>query len=309
MSRPETTFRRIGIVAKATSREAIHTAQELAEWLRRRRLSPELDQASLRAAGHDREVSFSPGEPYDLVVVLGGDGTLLSVARALGSQTPILGVNLGTLGFLTEVGRGELYPAMVEILEGRFAIEARSQLDVELARSGGATLRYRVLNDAVITKSALARIIELTLQVDGHLVARYRSDGLIISTPTGSTAYNLSAGGPILYPLLPVTVLTPICPHALSLRPVVVPATGVIEVTLETQREEVYLTLDGQEGTSLGFRDTVRVTLSPVNVRLLKVGARSFYDNLRGKLRWGGLAGPEPAAEGDPPEGPQGDRG
>lgn len=297
MSHPETTFRRIGIVPKATSREAVHTAQELAEWLRRRKLSPELDQAALR-----------PAEPYDLVVVLGGDGTLLSVARALGPQTPILGVNLGTLGFLTEVGRGELYPAMVEILEGRFAVEERNLLDVELARTAGSALRYRVLNDAVITKSALARIIELTLQVDGHLVARYRSDGLIISTPTGSTAYNLSAGGPILFPLLPVTVLTPICPHALSLRPIVVPASGVIEVTLETQREEVYLTLDGQEGTSLGYRDTVRVTVSPAKVRLLKVGARSFYDSLRGKLRWGGLAGPEQEAEGDPPEGPQGDR-
>lgn len=298
MSRPSPNLRRIGIVAKAASREAVHTGQELAEWLRRKGLVPELDQPLLPAPER---------EPYDLVVVLGGDGTLLSVARSLGRRTPIFGVNLGTLGFLTEVGRGELYPALVEILEGRYAIEERHLLDVELARSGGP-LRYRVLNDAVITKSALARIIELTLQVDGHLVAHYRSDGLIISTPTGSTAYNLSAGGPILYPLLPVTVLTPICPHALSLRPVVVPATGVIEVTLETQREEVYLTLDGQEGTSLSFRDTVRVTVSPDHVRLVKVGARSFYDNLRGKLRWGGLAAPEPAFDGDPPEGPQGER-
>jgi NAD+ kinase len=296
MSRHLPTLRRIGIVAKAASREAVHTGHELAEWLRRKGLVPELDQVLLPQAGR---------EPYDLVVVLGGDGTLLSVARALSPPAPILGVNLGTLGFLAEVGRGELYPAMVNLLEGRYAIEERHLLDVTLERAG-TPLRYRVLNDAVITKSALARIIELTLQVDGHLVARYRSDGVIISTPTGSTAYNLSAGGPILYPLLPVTVLTPICPHALSLRPVVVPATGVIEVTLETQREEVYLTLDGQEGTSLSFRDTVRVTVSPEHVRLVKVGERSFYDNLRGKLRWGGLAAPEPTSDGDPPEGPQG---
>jgi NAD+ kinase len=133
--------------------------------------------------------------------------------------------------------------------------------------------------------------------VDGHLIARFRSDGLIISTPTGSTAYNLSAGGPIVNPLLPVAVLTPICPHALSLRPIVVPDAGPIEVTLETQREEVYLTLDGQEGTSLGFRDTVRVTRGAVKVQLAKVSERSFYDSLRGKLRWGGLSGPAEASD------------
>ena len=148
-----------------------------------------------------------------------------------------------------------------------------------------------MLNDAVITKSALARIIELTLQVDGHLIARFRSDGLIISTPTGSTAYNLSAGGPIVNPLLPVVVLTPICPHALSLRPIVVPDAAPIEVTLETRREEVYLTLDGQEGTSLSFGDTVSITRSAAAVRLAKVSGRRFYESLRGKLRWGGLAG------------------
>jgi NAD+ kinase len=211
---------------------------------------------------------------------------------------PILGVNLGNLGFLTEINRGELYPTLVEVLEGRYAIEERSLFDVELRRNGGAPSVFRVLNDAVITKSALSRIIELTLRVGGHLIARFRADGLIISTPTGSTAYNLSAGGPVLNPLLPVAVLTPICPHALSLRPIVVPDAGPIEVTLETQREEVYLTLDGQEGTSLGFRDTVRITRSEFKVRLVKVSDRSFYDSLRGKLRWGGLAEGGPAAAG-----------
>jgi NAD+ kinase len=286
-------LQRIGIVAKVASRDAVHTAHELAEWLRRRGHEAFLDEATLRARGMDKEHVFEPSGSYDLVVVLGGDGTLLSVARTLAAGIPILGVNLGNLGFLTEISRGELYPAMVQVLAGRFKTEERSLLDVELRRNGGGAgspLRFRVLNDAVIAKSALARIIELTLSVDGHLVARYRSDGLIISTPTGSTAYNLSAGGPILNPLLPVAVLTPICPHALSLRPIVVPDTGKIEVTLETQREEVYLTLDGQEGTSLGFRDTVCVTRSKAMVRLAKVSERSFYDNLRGKLRWGGLA-------------------
>ncbi|HTQ78678.1 MAG TPA: NAD(+)/NADH kinase, partial [Thermoanaerobaculia bacterium] len=226
-----------------------------------------------------------------------GDGTLLATARHLAPGVPILGVNLGNLGFLTEVGRGELYPALVQVLSGDFKTEERSLLDVELRRKSGGSMGFQVLNDAVVTKSALARIIELTLKVDGHLIARYRSDGVIVSTPTGSTAYNLSAGGPIVYPLLPVVVLTPICPHALSLRPIVVPDGGQIEVTLETQREEVYLTCDGQEGASLGYRDTVRVTRSKSVVRLVKIGTPSFYDNLRAKLRWGGLVGngPEPS--------------
>jgi NAD+ kinase len=287
-------FQRVGVVAKVASRDAVHTAHELAEWLRRRGLEVALDEATLRArsqfpVGSDR--AFHPGEPYDLVVVLGGDGTLLSVARTLNGPVPILGVNLGNLGFLTEISRSELYPAMVQILAGRFKTEQRSLFDVELQRNGSGSLRFRVLNDAVITKSALARIIELTLRIDGHLIARFRADGLIISTPTGSTAYNLSAGGPILSPLLPVAVLTPICPHALGLRPIVVPDTGSIEITLETQREEVYLTLDGQEGTSVGYHDVVRITRSAAKIRLIKVSERGFFDSLRGKLRWGGLDG------------------
>ena len=292
---PRRKLHRVGIVAKAASREAVHTAHELAEWLRRRDLEVALDEAILRARAGSADLPFRPGDLYDLVVVLGGDGTLLSVARALAGAVPILGVNLGNLGFLTEINRGELYPAMVQVLSGKFRTEKRSLFDVELHREGNGNptnpAKYRVLNDAVINKSALARIIQLTLTIDGHLVARFRADGLILSTPTGSTAYNLSAGGPILSPQLGVAVLTPICPHALSLRPMVVPDTGRIEITLETPREEVYLTLDGQEGTSMGYRDRVTVTRSRAAVKLIKLSERTFYDNLRGKLRWGGLHG------------------
>ena len=300
---PRRRFRKVGIVAKAGSREAAFVAHELAEWLRRRGLEAELDEATLRARGGaasstPAERAFRPGDSCDLVVVLGGDGTLLAAARAVGSDAPIFGVNLGTLGFLTEVGRGDLYPSLVQVLAGRFKLEERSLFDVELLRNGSGSLRYQVFNDAVVTKSALARIIELTLRIDGQLIARFRADGLIISTPTGSTAYNLSAGGPILSPLLPVAVLTPICPHALSLRPIVVPDAGPIEVTLETQREEVYLTLDGQEGTSVGFRDVVRIGRSRSRVRLVKVSGRGFYDSLRGKLRWGGFEGSGPGGHG-----------
>jgi NAD+ kinase len=211
----------------------------------------------------------------------------LAVARTLGDGVPILGVNLGNLGFLTEIGRVELYPSLVDILAGRYEIEERSQLDVEVERAEGGRSSYRILNDAVIAKSALARIIQLTLRVDGRLVTSYRSDGLIVSTPTGSTAYNLSAGGPIVHPKLAVAVLTPICPHTFSFRPIVVPDRSRVEVTLETQKEEVYLTLDGQEGTSLGFRDTVVVKRSDVSAHLVKVSGRNFYHSLRGKLHWG----------------------
>jgi NAD+ kinase len=293
--RPEP--RRVGVVAKRASPEAEKTARTLAQWLRRRGLEVFLDAGTLAVLGLD-EPAFTPEAACDLVVALGGDGTLLAVARTLAPGVPILGVNVGNLGFLTELGRADLYPSLERVLAGRFFLEARALLEVERRPAGAAGTaaaadRFVVLNDAVVTKSALSRIIELTIEVDGHLIARYRSDGLIISTPTGSTAYNLSAGGPILHPLLPVAVLTPICPHALSLRPIVVPATSRIEVTLETQREEVYLTLDGQEGTELRYRDVVAVTQSAAAVHLVKVAERSFYDNLREKLRWGGLDRPD----------------
>jgi len=294
-TRPD--IRRAGIVAKRGSEDAARAAYELAEWLRRRDVEVALDRATLESQGESGaggevfEQVFEPGDRCDLVVVLGGDGTLLAVARELPDGVPILGVNLGNLGFLTEINRGELYPSLVEVLEGRFRIERRTLLDVELVRSaGGEPITYRVLNDAVITKGALARIIELTVRVDGHLVARYRSDGVILSTPTGSTAYSLSAGGPVVHPLLPVTLLAPLSPHALTLRPLVVPSSSRIEVTLGTRDEEVYLTLDGQEGTDLRHGDSVRATRSGVSVGLIKVSGRSFYDSLRGKLRWGGLS-------------------
>jgi NAD+ kinase len=281
-------FRRIGIVAKAASREALRTADELSEWLGRRGLEVLLDEGTLRARGRRGGQPYLPEDPVDLVVVLGGDGTLLSVARSVAAAVPILGVNLGSLGFLTEVGRSELYPSMVRVLAGQYEIEPRALFRVDLHRGNGQSLSYRVLNDAVIAKSALARIIQLTVTVDGNLVGHFRADGLIVSTPTGSTAYNLSAGGPIVSPLLPVAVITPICPHTLSLRPLVVREDSPIEVTLETQREEVFLTLDGQEGTSLGYQNRVLIRRSEAAVLLVKTAGRSFYEGLRGKLRWGG---------------------
>ncbi len=282
-----TEFKRIGVVAKRSSREAIQMAHKLKTWLTERGLEVALDEVSARTGKLSSTQLFDHAEQYDLVVVLGGDGTLLSVARSLHSDIPILGVNMGRLGFLTEVVRTDLYPVLEDVFAGRYEVEERSMLDVELRRESGRSHSFRVLNDAVIGKSALARIIELTLEVDGHLVARYRADGLIVATPTGSTAYNLSAGGPIVNPRLPLVVLTPICPHTLSQRPLVLPATSRIDVTLETPREEVFLTLDGQEGKGMDYRDVVTIGTSERRARLIRTSDHSFYDSLRGKLHWG----------------------
>jgi NAD+ kinase len=286
---PPESPRRVGIVAKRGSIEAVRTAGELSEWLSRRGVDARLDEPTLAALGRSAEAAaaYQRGDPCDLVIVLGGDGSLLSVARTLVGGAPILGVNLGSLGFLTEINRGELYPTLLQVLAGRFWLEERALLLILLERRGEIVREFLALNDAVIAKSALSRILQLSVQVDGHLAARYRSDGLIVSTPTGSTAYNLSAGGPVLHPLLPVLVLSPICPHTLSLRPVVVPDSSRVEVTLETRREEVYLTLDGQEGVGLVAGDCVRATRCPGTVRLVRSSGRTFYDSLRAKLHWG----------------------
>ncbi|MCB1053895.1 MAG: NAD(+)/NADH kinase [Acidobacteria bacterium] len=285
-------IRRVGVVAKPVP-EAIRVAAELTEWLRRRQIEVELDEVGLGGfdATGDAEVPrrFDPNQSYDLVIALGGDGTLLSVARSLADGTPLLGVNLGNLGFLTEIGRTELYPTLVDVLAGEFTLEDRSLLRVTVQRSRGGSVEYRALNDAVVAKGARAPIIELSLTVDRNPVARYRADGLIVSTPTGSTAYNLSAGGPILYPQLPVTVLTPICPHTLSLRPMAVPSSSLIEVVLLSSDEDVHVTVDGQEGTTLEHLDRVLITRFEARTRLVKTSDRTFFDSLRGKLRWGGL--------------------
>lgn len=280
-------FRRVAVVAKRVSGEALRAAAELAEWLERRGVEVAMDKSIPQPENKLASHIYEPGESYDLVVVLGGDGTLLSVARELGGRVPILGVNLGNLGFLAEIGRAELYPSLIAALAGHYELEERVLLEVELCRARGDKAQYRVLNDAVVTKSALARIVELTLKADGRLVSSYRADGLIISTPTGSTAYNLSAGGPIVHPQLPVVVVTPICPHTLSQRPIVVPDSSAIEVRLETPREEVWLTLDGQEGTALDVGDTICVKRSAETVHLVKTSGRTFYDSLRHKLHWG----------------------
>jgi NAD+ kinase len=229
----------------------------------------------------------------EFIVVMGGDGTLLSVARRYGQQgLPILGVNVGGLGFLTEVSLEELYPALEQVLAGKFDVEKRMMLFATIFRDGKPFWGENVLNDAVINKGALARIVELTTWIDEEFLTTYRADGLIIATPTGSTAYTLSAGGPIVYPTLRHVLLLPICPHTLSMRPIILPETVTVAVTLDPKAEDVYLTVDGQVGQALQPGDRVEVKCAPRHLRLIRSPRRSHFEILRAKLGWGEVRAP-----------------
>ncbi len=281
---------RVGLVAKPDAAEAQGLILRLAEWAAARGLSlvVEKETAGLVPAVSvpTARKSDLPGQ-VDLVLVLGGDGTLLSMARAVGDLgVPILGVNLGGLGFLTATARDEVVPALEAALAGRMAIDERMMLGARLVRQGQPTAEYVALNDVVLTKSAMSRIIDLAVAVDGRHATAYRADGLIISTPTGSTAYNLSAGGPILFPTMDAVVLTPIAPHTLSNRPIVLPGTQRIDVTLRTD-QEVMLTMDGQVGVPLREHDTVQVQQAAARIRLVRFPDRDFFSVLRTKLKWG----------------------
>ncbi len=225
--------------------------------------------------------------PLDLVVVLGGDGTLLSAARATAAiDVPLLGVNLGSLGFLTEVPLPSLYPMLEAIYDGRAQIEHRSLMECQLLRGDKVLNSYYVCNDAVVNKTALARLNTYELFIDKAFVSSYRADGMIIATPTGSTAYSLSAGGPVLMPSVKAFVITPVAPHALTHRPLVVPDSVEIEIVLRSEEEFAYLSLDGQPGLDLHDGDRVRCRRSEHQVSLLRMGT-NFFHVLRSKLKWG----------------------
>jgi NAD+ kinase len=283
-------IKRIGIVAKTSSPHAQGVMKGLVPWLRDRGLSVGIQEEYGGLTGgtvRDLPVDMIPAES-DLMLVLGGDGTLLSVARLVeGNDLPILGVNLGSLGFLTELALEELYPALRDVLEGDYRVEERVRLDVRLHRQSETAGEYRVLNDVVINKGALARIFDLDTFVNGERLTTYKADGLIISTPTGSTAYSMSAGGPIVEPTLNVILISPICPHTLTNRPLVVPGGSLIELCLLSDSGKVFLTLDGQEGTELFPGDRIQIRESTNRARLIRTGSKSFFEVLSTKLHWG----------------------
>ncbi len=282
-------MKRIGIIAKPHKPEARAILAELLAWLEARGVEAILDEETSELAG------TSGGQPkpdlpglVDLLLVLGGDGTLLSVARLIGARdVPILGVNLGGLGFLTEVTLEELYPILDAVLQGSYEVTHRILLTATVHRQGERIAEYVALNDAVINKGVLARMIELETYIDGQYVTTFRADGLILSTPTGSTAYCLAAGGPIVYPTLRALVLPPLCPHTLTLRPLVIPDAAKVEIVQGLTNENAYLTLDGQVGFTLRHRDVIRVVRSDHTITLLKAPGKDYFQILRTKLKWG----------------------
>jgi NAD+ kinase len=288
-------IKRIGIVLKPHQPDALKTICELVTWLDERTIElvggPEIERERIE---HETGCAITevPREEIaataDLMLVLGGDGTMIATARLVGDrEVPVLGVNYGGLGYLAEFRIEELYHALESILSGNFRLDKRVMLDVELKRGDVSVTRNRVLNDVVINKSALARIIEIETYLNRYFVNSFRADGLIISTPTGSTAYNLSAGGPVIFPSMNAVVITPICPFTLSNRPIVVPDDATIELLLKTDQEEVTLTLDGQVGFELNVEDRVVIRKSSVMFNLVQPSNRNYFDVLRDKLRWG----------------------
>ncbi|HUL38126.1 MAG TPA: NAD(+)/NADH kinase [Thermodesulfobacteriota bacterium] len=288
-------MKRIGIIAKKNKPEAVAIARNLMEWLRSKKIEVYIEEEigqlfTAPASEPYPKTIMRESIPIDaeMIIVLGGDGTLLSVARQVWNKNiPILGVNLGGLGFLTEITLDELYRVLERVLQGDFEINEREVLNAAVIRRGDRIAEFTVLNDAVINKGALARIIDLETTINGEYLSTFRSDGLIISTPTGSTAYNLSAGGPIVYPSLHTIIITPICPHTLTIRPIIIPDDVKIRALLKSRSEEVLLTLDGQKGFTLEFEDVVEVGKAEGRILLIKSPYRHYFELLREKLKWG----------------------
>lgn len=279
----------VGIATKPRRPEASEVVRGVLAWLEARGCRSLIDEETAALLGRaDGQARARVVEQADLMLVLGGDGTLLSVARTAGPrEVPVLGVNLGGLGFLTEIPLDELYPVLGAVLSGEARPTRRVMLTCRVQRGGRTVADYVALNDAVINKGAMARIIDLEMSINGEYVTTYRADGLIVSTPTGSTAYCLSAGGPILYPTLGALVLTPICPHTLTNRPLVVPDDVGIEILQGSASEEVSLTMDGQIGFQLQHRDVILIRRSPKMLPLVTSPKRNYFEVLRTKLKWG----------------------
>lgn len=281
-------MKNIAIFAKVHDPRCQDVALQLISWLKGRGLIPLVEAHLARHLGFKEDIISDIPDKTDLVVVLGGDGTLISVARLIGDrEVPILGVNLGSLGFLTEITLDELCASVDRYISGEYRVSERMMLHVEIVREGSLIEEKRVLNDLVINKGALARIIDLETTINGNYLTTFKGDGLIISTPTGSTGYSLSANGPILYPELDCFVITPICPHTLTNRPIVVASDSLITVALKCINEDVFLTLDGQVGVELKCGDVIRTRKADKRTRLIISSSRDYFEILRTKLKWG----------------------
>ena len=277
------------IISRPASSEVARTVPELLAWLHAHGYSVIVDPETAKYANGEEEVPRSDmsSRPLELVVVLGGDGTLLSAARATATiDVPLLGVNLGSLGFLTDVPLSSLFSMLDQIAQGRAAVEQRSLMQCDLLRGEQTLGSYLVFNDAVVNKTALARLNNYDLFVDTVFISSYRADGMIVATPTGSTAYSLSAGGPVLMPTVNAFVITPVAPHSLTHRPLVVPDSAVVELLLRSDEEVAYLSLDGQPGLDLCDGDRVRCRRSEHRVSLFRTD-HDFFHVLRTKLKWG----------------------
>ncbi len=283
-------IKKIGIISKPKKKEVREIVQPLLKWLRERDVEVFMDRETgsiLETTEHCLSRNEMPGQ-VDLLVVLGGDGTLLATARALNRKpVPILAVNMGGLGFLTVITREGIYATLETVLSGNFRTERRVQIEGELIRADEAIASFLALNDVVLNKGAIARILDFDLRIDGEFVSTYKSDGLIVSTPTGSTAYSLAAGGPIITPSVAAFIITPICAHTLTNRPLVLPDTVKIEVVVKSQREAAYLTVDGQVGIAAYSEDVVRLRKACSFVELVQPPHLSYFQVLQQKLKWG----------------------
>ena len=281
-------MQRIGIFAKRNQPDAVALALKLESWLSDRGVTVLCEEELATKMGVPGRLATDIPSNSDMLIVLGGDGTLISVARNVGAlETPILGVNLGSLGFLTEITTDELFPVLEQVLAGNYQMSDRLMLNVTVTRDGNLVEKHQVLNDMVINKGALARIIDMKVWVQDSYLTTFKADGLIISSPTGSTAYNMAAGGPIINPGSECLVITPICPHMLTNRPMIVSADSSIRVEVMFQDENVFLTADGQVGTSLKAGDIVEVKQAPNRTRLILSPEKDYFEILRTKLRWG----------------------
>jgi NAD+ kinase len=283
-------FRKVGIISKPKKETIREVVPGLQRWLREHGMEVLIDEVTADCLGAPKEGiprELLPGQA-DLLIVLGGDGTLLALSRLIGeSRAHILPVNLGSLGFLTSVTLVELFPILEEIVAQKHRISERVLILAEILRGGLIATKQLALNDAVVSRAALSRIMDLDLHIDGNYVCSYRADGLIVATPTGSTAYSLAAGGPIVYPILDAFIITPICPHALTNRPVVIPDSMELEISFQYSQEDIYLTFDGQVGIQLEENDRIRVKKSETKLRLVRPSRRTYFGILRDKLKWG----------------------